>query len=209
MHPNPKFHIVEREEMGAIVRSVGFGMVVAGTTEGLRCVHAPLLLDGDRLRFHVARGNAIHSALAAGAEGLAVVDGPHAYVSPDWYGLEDRVPTWSYVAVEMAGPVRTLGEAELLRLLDDLSEEHEAQLAPKPVWTRDKMSPGRFEGLMKAITGFELEIRDWRGTSKIDQDKAPEVRARIGAALTARGDTAMAALYGAPNPAPSPMEPNA
>ena len=100
MHPNRKFHIADRAEMEAIVRDEGFGVVVVQTPEGLRCVHAPLLLDGDLLRFHVSRGNQVHEALLAEGPALAVVNGPHAYVSPDWYGLEDRVPTWSYVAVE-------------------------------------------------------------------------------------------------------------
>ena len=200
MHPNRKFHIGSRVEMAAIVSSIGFGMVTAQTQEGLRCVHAPLFLDGNRLRFHVARGNAVHAALASGAEALAVVNGPDAYVSPDWYGLEDRVPTWSYVAVEMGGPVRPMSDAELLRLLDDMSAEHEARLAPKPAWTRDKMSPARFDGLLKAITGFELDIRDWRGTAKIDQDKPAEVRTRVGAAMAEQGWHDMPALYSSPSP---------
>lgn len=198
MHPNRKFHMQDPEEMAAVVRAAGFGIVVAQTGEGLRCVHAPLLLDGDRLRFHVSRGNLIHAALLAGSDAMAVVNGPHAYVSPDWYGLEDRVPTWSYVAVELEGPVHTLDEPALVRLLDDMSADHEGRLAPKPVWTRDKMSAGRFEGLLKAITGFELRVDQWRGTAQIDQDKPVEVRARVAAAMAARGDAEMAALYAAP-----------
>jgi transcriptional regulator len=200
MHPNRKFHMHDRAEMASLVGAAGFGMVVAQTAEGLRCVHAPLLLEGDCLRFHVARGNAVYAGLVAGQEALAVVNGPHAYVSPDWYGLEDRVPTWSYVAVEMEGPVHALDEAGLVRLLGDMSLEHEARLAPKPAWTRDKMSAGRFEGLLKAITGFELRIEAWRGTAKIDQDKPSEVRARVGAAMAERGDVEMAALYKAQAP---------
>ena len=80
---------------------------------GLRAVHVPVLLDGDRLRFHVSRGNAVHAALAAGARALFVATGPHAYISPEYYGLEDRVPTWNYVAVELEGPVRRLGPEAL------------------------------------------------------------------------------------------------
>lgn len=198
MHPNRKFHIADREQMAAIVRAEGFGTLVVQTEAGLRAVHVPVLLEGDRLLFHVSRGNAVHAALTAGAQALVIVNGPHAYISPDWYGLPDRVPTWSYVAVEMNGPVESLAPDELIRLLDVLSEDREARLAPKPVWTRAKMAPGRFEGLLKAITGFVLHVEEWRGTAKIDQDKAPEVRTRIAAALHARGDDAMAALMSSP-----------
>jgi transcriptional regulator len=194
MHPNRKFQIAERDEMAALVREVGFGTLVVQTDEGLRAVHVPVLLDGTRLRFHVSRGNAVYAPLAGTCEALFIANGAHAYVSPDWYGLEDRVPTWSYVAVELNGAVRPLGEAELVQLLDALSAANEARQAPKPAWTRDKMSAGRFEGLLKAIAGFEMAITEWRGTKKIDQDKPAEVRARLASALARRGEAEMAAL---------------
>ena len=202
MHPNRKFHITEREEMAALVRQIGFGVIVAPTSEGLRAVHVPVLLKDDRLRFHISKGNLLHDALFAGAEALFVATGANAYVSPEYYGLDDRVPTWNYVAVELGGRVRPLDGDDLVRLLDDMSDEREARLAPKKAWTRDKMSPGRFEGLLKAITGFEMEIAEWRGTAKIDQDKPEEVRARIAEALVGQGDAEAAALTRAGSPFP-------
>lgn len=201
MHPNRKFQIAGREEMAALVREEGFGTLVVPTEEGLRAVHVPVLLDGERLLFHVAKGNLVHAALLGGCEALFVATGAHAYVSPEYYGLDDRVPTWSYVAVELNGRARALDGDGLVRLLDSMSADRESRLAPKVPWTRDKMSPGRFEGLLKAITGFELAIADWRGTAKIDQDKPAEVRRHVSEALASAGETAMAALY-AESPAP-------
>jgi transcriptional regulator len=192
MHPNRKFHLSGREAMAALVRQAGFGILFVETDAGPRAVHVPVLLDEERLLFHVSRGNAVHPALAGGATALFVASGPHAYVSPDWYGLEDRVPTWNYVAVEVEGPVRRLDDAELERLLDDLSDTHEARLAPKPPWNRNKMSPGRFEGLMKAISGFEMKVESLRGTAKLDQDKPDAVRMRLADALDSAGETEMA-----------------
>lgn len=192
MHPNRKFHIGDREEMIAFVREQGFGILVAQTEEGLRAVHVPVLLEEDRLRFHISRGNLVHDALLGGGEALFIASGAHGYVSPDWYGLEDRVPTWNYVAVELNGAVRTMEREELIRFLDDLSDHHEARLAPKPVWTRDKMSEGLFEGLVKAISGFEMIVTGWRGTAKLNQDKSDEVRSRLADALEAHGDPALA-----------------
>jgi transcriptional regulator len=194
MHPNRKFHIASRDEMAAFVREAGFGMIVVPTEAGLRAVHVPVLLEGEALRFHVSKRNQVHAALIGGAEALFVANGPHAYISPEDYGLEDRVPTWSYVAVELNGPVRTLDEEELVRLLDDLSAENEARLAPKQAWIRGRLSPGFFDGLLKAIAGFEMTIEQWRGTRKIDQDKPAEVRARLADALAGRGESGMAAL---------------
>jgi transcriptional regulator len=194
MHPNSKFQLVEREAMAAIVREIGFGTVVVQTEGGLRAVHVPFLVDGDRVRFHVSRRNDVYDALSEGCEALLLVEGPHAYISPDWYGLEDRVPTWNYVAVEIIGPVVPLDPAGLAALVDALSDAHEARLLPKPAWSKDKMSAGRYEGLLKAIAGFELRATQWRGTAKVDQDKPAEVRERLAAALEAEGDPAMAAV---------------
>ena len=194
MHPNRKFHISDQAEMARFVVEQGFGTLVAGTGEGLRAVHVPVLLDANQVRFHVSRGNLIHETLMEGADALLVVNGPHAYVSPDWYGLDDRVPTWNYVAVELEGRVRPIDREALVRLLDDLSDLHEAKLAPKPVWKRAKMSEGRFDGLLKAIDGFEMEVAAWRGTAKLDQDKSDEVRHRIADALDGQSETAMARL---------------
>ena len=199
MHPSARFHIASQEEMAALVRAEGFGVLTVQTEAGLRAVHVPVLLEGERLRFHVSRSNLVYAALSAGAEALFVASGPHAYVSPDWYGLPDRVATWSYVAVELNGTVNPLPEDALIRLLEDMSAEHEERLLPKTPWTRAQMSPGRFEGLLKAIAGFEMHITDWRGTAKIDQDKPPEVRTRIAAHLRERGQDAMAALYSSPS----------
>ncbi len=203
MHPNRKFHFADRDDMAALVREAGFGMLVVQTDAGLRAVHVPVLLEGERLLFHLSKGNLVHAALVGGCAALFVANGPHAYISPEDYGLDDRVPTWSYVAVELNGRVSSLPERELVRLLDAMSAEREGRLAPKPPWTRDELTPGRFEGLLKAIAGFALDIPDWRGTAKFDQDKPAEARARIADALDARGERAAAALVRGGDPARS------
>jgi len=194
MHPNRKFHVDDRERLAAFVREQGFGTIVAPIKDGLCAVHVPLLIEGDRLRFHVSRNNRIHAGLLGGGEALLIVNGPHAYVSPDWYGLDDRVPTWNYAAVELEGRIVPMDREALIRLLDHISDHHEAKLAPKPVWTRDKMSDGRFQAMLEAITGFEMQVTAWRGTFKLDQDKPAEVRSRLAAALEAHGETAIAGL---------------
>ena len=195
MHPNRKFHIADEAAMARFVADQGFGMLVAQGGDGLRAVHIPLLLTGpDRVQFHVSRGNLLHPILMSGCEALLIVNGPHAYISPDWYELPDRVPTWNYAAVELNGRVVPLERESLIELLDRMSDRFEERLQPKPVWKRDKMSPGRFDGLLKAIDGFELRIDHWRGTAKLDQDKPEEVRSRLAVALDGQGETEMARL---------------
>ena len=191
MHPNRAFHWTDEQEMLAFVAQVSFATICV---DGPALVHAPLVVAGpDRLLFHVSRSNPAAGRLA-GARAVASVLGPDFYVSPDWYGTPDQVPTWNYVAVEAEGPLRQLDEAELAALLDRLSADHEDRLAPKKAWTRDKMTPGRFEAMLNAIVGFELRIEALRGTRKLGQNKKAEERERVADALAALGRAEHAGL---------------
>ena len=123
MHPNRAFAWEDRDAMLALVGEISFATIAA---EGPVVVHAPVLVAGpDRLLFHISRGN---RAKLDGRRAIVSVLGPDSYISPDWYGADDQVPTWNYLAVEAEGPLRRLEEAELTELLDGLSAAHEARL---------------------------------------------------------------------------------
>jgi transcriptional regulator len=178
MHPNRAFAWEDKAAMLAFVADIAFCTICV---DGPELVHVPVVVDAPgRIRFHVARGNRVK---LDGCRALLSCLGPDAYISPDWYGSADQVPTWNYLAVEAEGPLRRLDDEELTRLLDDLSAVHEARLAPKPAWTRGKMSPGRFERLLKAIVGYELSIEELRGTRKLGQHKAEPERAAVAEGL--------------------------
>jgi transcriptional regulator len=189
MHPNRVFAWGDREAMLAFIADTSFCTICV---EGPALVHAPVVVAApDRLLFHVSRGN--RAAAMEGKRAIVSCLGPDAYVSPDWYGSPDQVPTWNYLAVEAEGMLRRLDEPELAALLDALSAAHEARLAPKPAWTRAKMSSGRFEAMLKAIVGFELGIEALRGTRKLGQNK-PEKERIAAAEGLAPFDPLMAAL---------------
>ncbi|MBV9881465.1 MAG: FMN-binding negative transcriptional regulator [Sphingomonadaceae bacterium] len=173
MHPNRAFAWADRKAMLAFLAARAFCTICA---DGPAVAHAPVVVAGpDRLRFHLSRGNGAVPSLD-GKRAILSCLGPDAYVSPDWYGTEDQVPTWNYLAVEAEGSLRRLDEVELAGLLDDLSAAHERRLAPKPAWTRDKMTSGRFEAMLKAIVGYELVIEELRGTRKLGQTKQADER---------------------------------
>lgn len=181
MHPDRRFACNDRDAMLGFIADISFCTIAV---DGPFVIHAPVAADApDRLRFHIARGNRAAKALD-GARAVISCLGPDAYISPDWYGTPDQVPTWNYLSVEAEGPLRRMDDDGLAGLLDDLSAAHEARLAPKPAWTRDKMTPGRFEGLLKAIIGYELVIEDLRGTRKLGQNKRADELACAIAGLT-------------------------
>lgn len=195
MHPNSAFRPQQDDLAELLVREIGFAAIFASTPDGPRVAHAPLVLSDDRttLQFHLARGNALTRHLG-GANALAVVQGPDAYVSASWYADADQVPTWNYVAIEMEGVARKLDHAELVAQIDTLSAQHEARVGANPPWTRGKMNPALFSKMTGAITGFEMRIAAWRPTIKLSQNKSPEERGRAVDGVAATGHGALAQL---------------
>lgn len=193
MHPDPAFRI-DDDACRAFARDVGFAHVFVHGAGGVAVVHVPVTLgaDGD-LSFHVSRRNRA-LPLLAGARAIASFGGPGAYVSPDWYVGEGQVPTWNYVAVEAEGLIEALPDAELVAQVDALGEDHEARLAPKPVWTRDKMPAGRFDAMLGGIAGFVIRVETWRGTAKLSQNKPARDVAGVISGLRGAGAGRIAAL---------------
>ena len=218
MHPAPYHQEDDPAKLEAHLGVYSFATLCMAGEDRLLVAQVPVVLrrmpDGLALDFHLAKRNAMAPFLVAGARAVALSAGPHAYVSPDWLAGADEVPTWNYVSVEAEGPLTLLGAAELVVLLDDLSAQEEARLAPKTPWTRDKMSPQRFERMTGAIVGARLHVERLEGASKLSQNKSAADRAAIAAAL---GDHPIAALVAATNPddlageldlkAPSPQVP--
>ena len=194
MHPNPAFAWTDRDEMLAFLAAASFSTIIAVGSDQPALVHAPVAVGGkDRVRFHISKNNRAVAAFESGRALLSCV-GPHVYVSPDWYGTDDQVPTWNYVAVECEGAVSRMADEALPSLLDDLSAAQERLLLPKPAWTRDKMSPDRWKAMLRAIVGFEMGIETIRGTRKLGQHKREAERAGAAAGVEKAGNPEMAAL---------------
>ncbi|WP_422062335.1 FMN-binding negative transcriptional regulator [Sphingopyxis sp.] len=196
MHPNPAFRPQQDDLAALFVREIGFAAIFAGTPDGPRVAHAPVVLgdDATTLQFHLARGNGLTKHLD-GANALVVVQGPDAYISANWYAdAAMAVPTWNYIAVEMEGTARKLDDGGLVAQLDALSALHEARVGESPPWTREKMDPNYFGRLTGAITGFEMRITAWRPTLKLSQNKPADERERLAAKVEASGHGAVAHL---------------
>lgn len=188
MHPAKPFRVEDRETLLAFVAAHPFVTIAAAVGGRPFTAQAPVVIReldfGEvALDFHLSRGNALSPHIVQGFRAVALATGPDAYVSPDWYASADQVPTWNYLSVEAEGSVAPLNDDELIALLDDLSAQEEARLAPKPPWTRHKMTPGRFEAMTRAIIGARLIVDRLEGTFKLSQNKGEGDRAGVIAAL--------------------------
>ena len=195
MHPAATFKVEDQGVLLAQLAAHPFVTLAAAPDGRPRIAHAPVvvrrLTSGLALDFHLSRGNALAPFLAGGFRGVAVSLEADAYISPDWYESADQVPTSNYVSVEVEGPIAAMDHDGLVTLLDDLSAQEEARLAPKPPWTRHKMSPGRFETMTRAIIGARLTVERLEGVTKLSQNKSEADQAGVIAAL---GDHPIARL---------------
>lgn len=180
MHPNPAFRQTPADRNLTFARERGFGILTVNGETGPLAAHVPFILaeDGQSAELHLVRSNPVARALASPQPALLAVSGPDGYVSPDWYGVEDQVPTWNYIAVHLRGRLELLPETALRDHLDRLSAQFEDRLLPKPPWLTSKMSVEIMPRFMRAIVPVRLTIEDLQGTWKLNQNKPEDVRLR-------------------------------
>jgi transcriptional regulator len=192
MHPNPVFRQEPRGSALELARERGFGTFTVAGPDGVLAAHLPFVLDEDRVLAHLVRVNPIARHLRREpARALLIVSGPDGYVSPDWYGEAQLVPTWNYAAVHLRGELRLLDDTALRPILDRLSETFEARLAPKPPWKTDKVEEGLLARMMRQIVPIEMSVDTVDSTFKLNQNRSDTARAGAAAALAAGGTPGM------------------
>ena len=139
-----------------------------------------------RLLGHVALANDQWQTAAPGAEGLAIVAGPEAYISPAWYESKARhgrvVPTWNYEAVHLTGPVAFHRDPEWLRgVVTRLTQRHEA--GREHPWAVTDAPPEYVDGQLRAIVGVELTVRSVEAKRKLSQNRSEQDQAGVVAGL--------------------------
>ncbi|MEP2641535.1 FMN-binding negative transcriptional regulator [Roseobacter sp.] len=190
MHPNPIYHTHDAVQNLAFARERAFGVLAVSGADAPFLSHIPFLLDdaGGCADLHLLRSNPIARALQnAQAPARIAVSGPDSYVSPDWYGVQDQVPTWNYVAVHLTGTLELRPQDELHGTLDRLAAFFEDRLLPKPPWMTTKMTDGVMDRMMRAIVPCRLVIADVDGTWKLNQNKPDDVRLRAADHIEAYG----------------------
>ncbi|MGD2133391.1 MAG: FMN-binding negative transcriptional regulator, partial [Maricaulaceae bacterium] len=183
MYPAPSFHETDPERVLDLFEAHPLALVFCAGEAGPRASHVPVIVDRAprRLRFHLSGNNPLVGDLVSNGRCLIVASGPNAYVSPDWYGREDQL----------------LGDDGADGVLDDLSTRQEEALAPKPIWTREKMSPGRYEKMRDRIRAFAVVPDRLEAIFKLSQNRPADARAGVIEGLENRarpGDVEIAAL---------------
>jgi transcriptional regulator len=194
MYTPPAFRIDDPAWIHGFVETHDFGLLVTATP--LMVSHLPFhLLPGeagapDRLLCHLARANPQWRAFeGAGAEALAVFRGPHAYVSSAWYGVQPAVPTWNYDAVQARGTATLIEDPAAIAVqMRALAARYE----PSPGFEMDDQPADYMDRMFKGLVGVSIEVAEWTGKRKQSQNRPAADRAKVAAALEARGEHAAA-----------------
>jgi transcriptional regulator len=206
MYIRPPFAVDRAEDLAAMIARAPFASLVVAGGAGLEAAHLPMLYDADAglLISHLAAGNPL--AQYDGAEAMAILVGPHAYVSPGFYPSKAEhgrvVPTWKYEAVHVHGRLECFTDPAGLRaVVAALTDRFEAgQPAP---WSVDDAPEAYLDGMLRAIVGVRLHVARIEGVRKLSQNRNAADYAGVVAGLAAseRGeDRAVAALMAAPAP---------
>jgi transcriptional regulator len=187
-------HFTEDRE-GVLIAHIerhDFGLLVTHGTAGQTASQVPFLVERRGgalvLQAHLARGNPQVDDLDRGGAALAIFTGPHAYVSPSWYGAGPAVPTWNYTAVHAYGEIRAIRDPDWLRdLVGRLSDRHEAR-EPTPPWRIEELPEAFLAAMLNGIVGVEIAVGRLEGKFKLSQNRPAADRPRIAAALARRDD---------------------
>lgn len=171
----PAYRVDDLPTIHAFIRQHGFALLVSvdPSSDGVpTATHLPLLLTEEpegygSLSGHVARANP-QAKFMADQPVLAVFSGPHTHVSAAWYGEQNVVPTWNYVAVHAYGTLRVADHRdELQSLLSQTVDRYESG-APA-AWSMESADADYIDRLSDAIVGFRIRIDRLEACWKLSQ----------------------------------------
>ena len=197
MRQNPSFALTDVGELRRLIRLNPWATLVSHTDDGLVASHYAVLLDDDRddltIVGHVGKPDDLIHGLGE-RELLVVIQGPHGYISPGWYGDVQSVPTWNFVSAHLRGIPELLPPEENLRVLDRMVAAFEQrQPEPRMLWERPN-DPAYVERLERGTVGFRLTPTSVVAKRKLSQNRPAEVVEHIIGELDGDGTFANPAL---------------
>lgn len=197
MRQNPSFAMTDVAELRRLIAANPWVTLVSQTDDGLVASHYAVLLDDERddltIVGHVGKPDDMIHGLGE-RELLVVVQGPHGYISPGWYGGGTQVPTWNFISAHLSGVPEILSTEENLRVLEKLVAHFEERMPqPRLMW-RPPNEPAAVERLERGTVGFRLTPTRVVAKRKLSQNKTPEVVDTIIAELSGDGPYANPAL---------------
>ena len=191
-------HFEERDPdiLSALMRQFNFALLVTARNGLPVGTHVPLHVDdggkNGRLLGHLARANDHWQDFDGEREAMAVFQGPHSYISPNWYVSEGQVPTWNYAAVHAYGTPEIIDDPQAAYIDQEKLVEFNEAGCDMP-WRLGDHDREFIDGMIRAIVNFRIPITRIEGKFKLSQNRPVEDRERVAVRLQASTDHATAA----------------
>lgn len=185
--PKP-FKVEDKTALFEFVEKWSFGDLITTTQGAINISQVPFLIDQEQgvLYGHLAKQNGQLAELEVADDLTVIFKGPNAYISPTWYQSENMVPTWNFQSVQVRGKACLVGEKELLKIIDGLSQKREAQFDSP--WTLDKVGESNLKAMMTVIVGFKISIDEIVGKFKLSQNRNKDDQLGVVTGLQCQSD---------------------
>ena len=194
---NPSFSLDDVETVKRLIRENPWATIVSTTGAGLVASHYPVMLDEQREEIsvlsHVGKPDEQLHELGQ-HEVILIVQGPHGYISPSWYGDAPAVPTWNFIVAHLYGVPEILSGEDNLEVLGRLVDHFE-QHVPQPHPLHRSEADSTFErSLSRGTVGFRLTPSRVTAKQKMSQNKPAETATAVLGHLDGDGPYANSAL---------------
>lgn len=169
----------DRDEITRFLNAHPFGTVVLQLNGAFHPTPLPLIYkpatDDSWGRFigHVAIANPMWQA-DVNQEVLAIIDGPDAYITPNWYAAKAEhhrvVPTWNYATVHAWGAMTVHHDDKFKRMAVGLLTQIHERTSTEP-WKMGDAPQDYLAGMLEKIVGIEIRIDRLVAKWKLSQNR--------------------------------------
>lgn len=189
MYKLPYFTEEDPEKVIAFMKENAFAVVTGAGDEYPTASHLPLNFEkrGEKifLTGHLMKNTDHHKAFEKNENVLVIFNGPHCFVSADWYSNPLSGSTWNYITVHAKGKIKFTDEAGTYKAINAITDKY---VGTGTKASFDKLPKEYISKMIKAIVGFEIEVISFDNVFKLSQNHDERDRKNIINHLKERGD---------------------
>lgn len=180
--PEP-FRIEDASTIMEFIKANGFATLVSAGNHFPLATHIPLLIEKRGSKYiligHLSRANEQADYLNENPNVLAIFYGAHGYISS--YAKDPKnlsmTPTYDYQIVHALGKLKYVSKEKLEKSLYSLLSVYEKG-QPK-LMDLSKYPKTSLERSLRSIIGFEIEVEEWVGCFRLNQNRNEKERSHI------------------------------
>lgn len=196
MYKLPYFTEEDGEKVLTFMKENSFAVITGFGEQYPVATHIPLEIevqeDGSIIfSGHLMKNTDHHKAFEKNENVLVIFNGPHTYVSANWYKTPQVASTWNYVTVHAKGKIKFTDEEGTHKAIRAITNKYEGT---ETAASFHHLPQEYITRLIKAIVGFTIEVDSFDNVYKLSQNHGEETRHSIINHLQKRGDAQSGAV---------------